>query len=120
RTLDQIVPIDAIVVVHAEELVPALHLVAVRSDYLMHFGIAQVGGEHGNQVERWNELLGVDNNNRVDWHNLVERPSFLNALGARYIVSGIELGLVDITQKQAATGIEQIYKGSAFVYLNHD
>ena len=29
-----------------------------RSDYLMRFGISQVGGEHGNSLYRWNRLLG--------------------------------------------------------------
>jgi hypothetical protein len=92
----------------------------VRSNYLMHFGLRQAGGEHGNQLQRWNDYVGVDRSNLIDWHNFVERPSFLNAAGIRYIVSGVEMQLVDVAERRGVEGMRQAYRGSAFVYENAD
>jgi hypothetical protein len=92
--------------------------VAVRSDYLMHFGFSQVGGEHGNQLQRWNELLGVGPNGSIDWHNLSERPVFLNAIGVRYIVSRVPMQLFDVERDQPVAGLHLVWEGSAFIYRN--
>jgi hypothetical protein len=92
--------------------------VGVRSDYLMHFGFSQVGGEHGNQLQRWNEVLGIDAKGAVDWHNLSERPVFLNAIGVRYIVSRVPMQLYNVNEDRPVSGLHLVYQGSAFVYRN--
>ena len=38
-------------------------------NYLMHFGFEQAGGEHGNQLERFNKFAGAGEQVYVDWHN---------------------------------------------------
>jgi hypothetical protein len=75
-------------------------------NYLMRFDIAQVAGEHGNQLQAYNEYLGAGETTYVDWHNFLTdlqglvdpsapggRPSapFLRAANVRYIVSTIQL-----------------------------
>jgi hypothetical protein len=90
-----------------------------RSDYLMHFGIMQAGGEHGNQLYRWNQLVGIGKGgNLLDWHNFVEYPAIMEAAGIRYIVSGVRLQLYDVKLKTGIRGIRQAYRGSAFIYVD--
>mgnify|MGYP001098250476 CR=1 FL=1 len=78
-------------------------------NYLMHFGLDQVAGEHGNQLQRYNEYLGAGERTYVDWHNVMDDlrlllgadtarirrddPHFLQAANIRYIVSLAELPL---------------------------
>ncbi|MDB4915540.1 MAG: putative rane protein [Gemmatimonadetes bacterium] len=91
-----------------------------RSDYLMHFGIAQAGGEHGNQLYRWNQLVGIaKNGNVLDWHNFVEYPAIMEAASIRYILSGVQLQLYDMKTKQGMPGIKEVHNGSAFIYVNN-
>jgi hypothetical protein len=78
-------------------------------NYLMRFGIDQAGGEHGNQLQRWNDYVGTNAETYVDWHNLLGSPVFLNAANIRYIVTGAPLD---------APGLREVFRGSGVVYEN--
>jgi hypothetical protein len=91
----------------------------LHTDYLMRFGIPQAGGEHGNQLLRWNQLVGIaKSGNTLDWHNFVEYPAVLNAAAVRYIISGVRLELFDVEKKAGTADIREAFRGSAFVYVN--
>ena len=69
-------------------------------NYLMRFGIAQAGGEHGNQLQRFNEFVGAGQETYVDWHNFLagltdpsrtHMTKFLDAADVRYLVAGVPL-----------------------------
>jgi hypothetical protein len=79
-------------------------------NYLMRFDIEQAGGEHGNQMQQWNEFVGAGPGVDPDFHNF-SAPSgaFLNAGNVRYLVSGQEI---------AAPFLREVHRGSAFVYEN--
>ncbi|HEX6925490.1 MAG TPA: YfhO family protein [Longimicrobiaceae bacterium] len=97
----------------------------VAGNYLMHFGIEQAGGEHGNQLQRWNEYLGAGQETYVDWHNFLRdpqvvstpeggqaigftsTPGFLEAANVRYVVSAVPL---------SHPNLRLAYAGSAAVY----
>ena len=91
-----------------------------KSDYLMRFGISQVGGEHGNELYRWNRLLGLSTTGTVDWHNLTSYAPILNAASVRYIISGIKLVTRDTTVKDVGnrSALREVYHGTAYVYEN--
>ena len=78
-------------------------------DYLMRFDVDQAGGEHGNQLQRWNQFLGAGEQTYVDWHNFIERPQFLRAGNIRWIVAGVQL-----------QGMREAHRGTALVYENPD
>lgn len=99
----------------------------VAGNYLMRFGIDQVGGEHGNQLQRWNEYLGAGQDTYIDWHNFLQdpqvvntpeggqaigftsAPGFLEAANVRYVIAGVPL---------SHPALEPAYVGSAVVYEN--
>lgn len=67
------------------------------ADYLMHFDIEQAGGEHGNQLQRWNQFVGAGEQTYVDWHNFLgglidpadaHLREFLDAANVRYLITG--------------------------------
>lgn len=88
-------------------------------NYLMHFGFEQAGGEHGNQLERFNKFAGAGERVYVDWHNFTGWPAFLSAANVRYIISGLEIQMFDSTQSSFKP-IEEVYRGStAIVYRNN-
>jgi hypothetical protein len=88
-----------------------------RSNYLMHHGFEMVGGEHGNQSERWNRLVGSGGSAVIDWHNLIERPAFLDVANVGWIVSGVELQLSGNTA--ARSGLRLAFESrDALVYRN--
>ena len=75
-------------------------------NYLMRFDIPQAGGEHGNQLQPYNEYVGAGETTYVDWHNFLAdlqglidpsiqganpSPNFLAAANIRYIVSTVRL-----------------------------
>lgn len=69
-------------------------------NYLMRFGIEQAGGEHGNQLQRYNEFVGAGEQTYVDWHNFLEglvdprragMTKFLNAANIRYLIAGVPI-----------------------------
>lgn len=65
-----------------------------QGNYLSHFGIHQAGGEHGNQIQRYNEFVGAGEQTYVDWHNFLRHPQFLNMANVHYLVAGapVQLG----------------------------
>jgi MFS family permease len=96
----------------------------VAGNYLMHFGVEQAGGEHGNQLQRWNEYLGAGEDTYVDWHNFLvnpqvvstpqgqaigfqSAPGFLEAANIRYVVSAVPL---------SHPSLREAYIGSAAIY----
>lgn len=93
-------------------------------NYLMRFQIDQAGGEHGNQLQRWNEYVGAGEDTYVDWHNFVTEagvvetaagralafqsaPGFLEAANIRYIISMVPL---------AHPALREVHRGSALIY----
>jgi hypothetical protein len=72
----------------------------------MYFDLDQTAGEHGNQIQRYNEYLGAGEQTYVDWHNVLGDlrtlvgaedsasagpPTFLRAANIRHIVSMTQL-----------------------------
>jgi hypothetical protein len=89
-------------------------------NYLMHFGIEQAGGEHGNQLERFNEYAGAGKQVYVDWHNFAGWPVFMSAANIRYIVSGLQLDMFNSDSTAPTKQIEEVYRGpTAIVYRNN-
>ena len=89
-------------------------------NYLMHFGIEQAGGEHGNQLERFNQFAGAGDKIYVDWHNFTGWPVFMSAANIRYIVSGLQLKLNNSDTASTPMGLQEVYRGStAIVYRNN-
>ena len=87
-------------------------------NYLMHFGIEQAGGEHGNQLDRWNKFAGAGEKVYVDWHNFLTSPQFRSAANIRYVISGLDLGIKP--GDSAAAHMEEVYRGAnAIVYRNN-
>ena len=89
-------------------------------NYLMHFGIEQAGGEHGNQLERFNQYAGKGQQVYVDWHNFTGWPAFMSAANIRYIVSGLQLQMFTGDTTKPSKDIEEVYRGrAAIVYRNN-
>src|SRR5690606_14510088 len=78
-------------------------------NYLMLFDIEQAGGEHGNQLQRYNEFVGAGEEVYVDWSNFLEGENFLHAANIRYIVSMAEL---------QTPFLREVHRGSALIYEN--
>ncbi|HEX6751725.1 MAG TPA: YfhO family protein [Longimicrobium sp.] len=78
-------------------------------DYPMLFSIDQAGGEHGNQLRRYNEFVGPGQGIEPDYHNFAD-PRFLAADNVRFIVSPQLLNM---------EGLREAFRGqSAVVYEN--
>ncbi|HLM68231.1 MAG TPA: YfhO family protein, partial [Longimicrobium sp.] len=77
------------------------------NNYLMRFNLDQAAGEHGNQLQRWNQLLGAGQQTYVDYHNFLGAPGILRASNIRWLIAGVEL-----------QGLREAYRGSALVYEN--
>jgi hypothetical protein len=93
-------------------------------NYLMRFGLDQVGGEHGNQLHRYNQYLGAGERVYVDWHNFLadigvvdtdqgqalafgSTEGFLEGANVRFVVSMVPL---------AHPQLREVHRGSALVY----
>ena len=88
-------------------------------NYLMTFGIEQAGGEHGNQVQRFNEYAGAGEKIYVDWHNFTNSPVFMSAANIRYVISGLDLRMNSTDTASTAMGLKEVYRGpGAIVYRN--
>lgn len=59
-----------------------------QGNYLSRFDVAQAGGEHGNQLQQYNEYVGAGEETYVDWHNFLRHPVFLDAANVRYLITG--------------------------------
>jgi hypothetical protein len=79
--------------------------------YLMHFGIEQAGGEHGNPLHRWNEYVGAGRETFRDWSNLTGNLQFLHAANIRYLLVAAEL---------EEPWLREVHRGSVIVYENLD
>jgi hypothetical protein len=89
-------------------------------NYLMHFGFEQAGGEHGNQLQRFNEFAGAGKQVYVDWHNFTGWPAFMTAANIRYIVSGVEIQMYNADSNAVTKDIQEVFRGStAIVYRNN-
>ena len=78
-------------------------------NYLMNFGIDQAGGEHGNQLQRYNEFVGAGQDVYVDWSNFAESANFLDAANIRYVIAMVQLEIPNMVE---------VHRGSALVYEN--
>jgi hypothetical protein len=88
-------------------------------NYLMSFGIEQAGGEHGNQLERFNQYAGAGEKIYVDWHNFTNSPVFMSAANIRYVISGLDLRMNNTDTASTAMGLKEVYRGpTAIVYRN--
>jgi hypothetical protein len=61
-------------------------------NYPMLFGIDQAGGEHGNQMQSYNEFVGAGEGTTPDFHNFLQDPRFINADNVRWLVISQEVG----------------------------
>jgi hypothetical protein len=77
--------------------------------YLMHFGIEQAGGEHGNPLHRWNEYVGAGTQTFRDWSNLAGNLHFLHAANIRFLLLAAEID---------EPWLREVHRGSALVYEN--
>ena len=78
-------------------------------DYPMRYGLELAGGEHGNQLERYNQLAGTGQTTMVDFHNFND-PRFQAAANVRWVVASQELGV---------PWLREAYRGQeAIVYEN--
>ncbi len=80
-----------------------------QTNYPTLYDIELLGGEHGNQLQRYNEFLGTDGTAYTDFRNVGQHPSFLAAGNVRYLVSAQPIELPFLTE---------IHRGSAYVYRN--
>jgi len=79
-------------------------------NYPMYLGIDQAGGEHGNQLQRYNEYVGAGPGTTPDFHNFQD-ARFIDAGNVRYIVGppGIAVDfLKPVFQGQQATVYENL------------
>jgi hypothetical protein len=84
------------------------------SNVFMLFGVEQAGGEHGNQLQRYNEYVGQGTKTYIDWHNMIEKSNFVNAANIRYLVSRAEIPLSGAD----TLVMRERYRGGGFVYEN--
>lgn len=92
----------------------------LHDNYLMRFDIQQASGEHGNQLQRWNEYLGAGEEVYTDYHNFIadlqqaaqtgDPTQYMGAGNIRYVVSMAQLPL---------PGWRLVHEGpSALIYEN--
>jgi hypothetical protein len=96
-------------------------------DLPMYFGIQQVGGEHPNPLQRWNEYVGAGTATYIDWHNLVRNPRVVGDSTGQAIAFETPAGLLDAanvryvvsTAPLAHAQLREVYRGqTAVVYEN--
>jgi hypothetical protein len=78
-------------------------------NYLMRFDLDVAGGEHGNQLQRYNEYVGAGTQVYTDYHNLLGAPAFMAAGNVRYLITGTEF---------QDPRLREVHRGSALVYEN--
>ncbi len=75
----------------------------------MRYGLENAGGEHGNQLQRYNEYVGTSEAAMADFHNFGD-PRFLSAANVRFLVISAQL---------AVPWLREVFRGaSAIVYEN--
>jgi hypothetical protein len=76
----------------------------------MWYGLENAAGEHGNQLQRYNEFAGPGERTMVDFHNFFENPRLMAAANIRYLVISAEI---------QAPFLREAYRGQeAIVYEN--
>jgi hypothetical protein len=76
----------------------------------MWYGLENAAGEHGNQLQRYNEFVGVGERTMADFHNLTGDPRFMAAANVRYLVISAELQV---------PWLREVFRGQqALVYEN--
>lgn len=83
------------------------------SNVLMLYGVEQAGGEHGNQLQRWNEYAGTSGSAYIDWSNFSKHDAFVNAANIKWVVSRADLRLAADTLRLAPR-----HRMNGFVYEN--
>jgi hypothetical protein len=59
-----------------------------QDNYYTQFGIELLGGEHGNQLQSYNEFLGAGERQYTDFHNILGNPGiFMPLANVRYLVT---------------------------------
>ncbi len=99
---------------------------AYGSNYLMVHGIDQVGGEHPNPLQRWNEYLGEGTETYIDWHRFLQNPAVVEQPEGQAITFQSVPGLIDAANVRyvismaplSVPGWREVYRGSALVYEN--
>lgn len=82
-----------------------------QDNYLTLFGVELVGGEHGNQLQAYNEFLGTSGQSYTDYQNVLSDPRFLALTNAKYFLTTQELDisfLVPVFKGRARTGQQVI------------
>lgn len=85
-----------------EEQFRVLDLSRPQDNYLLQFGIELAVGEHGNQLQTYNEFLGAEANTYTDLSNLSD-PRFLALANVKYVVSD---------QQVSASFLKPVFEGS--------
>jgi hypothetical protein len=76
----------------------------------MWYDLENAAGEHGNQLQRYNEFVGVGERVMADFHNLTGDPRFMAAANVRYLVISAELQV---------PWLREVFRGQeALVYEN--
>jgi hypothetical protein len=84
------------------------------NNVLMLYGVEQAGGQHGNQLQRFNEYAGTTGETYVNWMNMFSHSNFVNAANVRYVVSRVDLQL---TGEDTLT-MRQRHREGGFIYEN--
>ncbi|HEV3051156.1 MAG TPA: hypothetical protein VGX50_12655, partial [Longimicrobium sp.] len=76
----------------------------------MWYDLENAAGEHGNQLQRYNEFVGVGERTMADFHNMAGDPRFMAAANVRYVVISAELQV---------PWLREVFRGQqALVYEN--
>jgi hypothetical protein len=89
-------------------------------NYLMVYGIQSVIGEHGNQLKRYNEFVGIGKNGSVDIHNLLDNPNFFNLLNTKYLITANKAEELVQRYRFVLPQLKLISDGTFKVYENLD
>jgi hypothetical protein len=84
------------------------------SNVFMLFGVQQAGGEHGNQLQRWNEYVGRGKTTYIDWHNFLQKSNFVNAANVKYLITRADL---KVTGPDTLV-LHEVHRGGGWVYQN--
>jgi hypothetical protein len=84
------------------------------SNVLMLFKVHQAGGEHGNQLQRYNEYVGAGKETYIDWSNFIDKSAFVNAANVKYLISRVDLKVSGAD----TLVLRERHRGGGWVYEN--
>jgi hypothetical protein len=85
----------------------------------MFHGVETAGGEHGNQLRRWNTYAGTDSaTGALDWRHFQEWTPFMEAANVGFLVSRAPLDLTSAADGRPLAGIRLVHDGALKVYRN--